>query len=212
MQASRGDAYPGHSSRGENPLYPLTFDRRLVRRLLHDSVQAAQNIKTGSFIWPVPPPSVTRHTQQDDLSNAVQEAVSDYVELRGLNGLCPDVTKWSAPPGPAAFLDAGLPKPAGPGSLPRGLAGRPAHRPARGVSGEEPARGKESLGKLDSIASGSDNSTVVDEDDAGGGNGREARPELRPEGRRKRSSSSSIPSPTWEAEGPEGFISQVRRL
>lgn len=51
----------------------------------------------------------------------MSEAVSDYVELRGLHGLCPDVGNWGPPPSPAAFLDSGLPKPSGTGSLPLGL-------------------------------------------------------------------------------------------
>lgn len=62
---------------------------------------------------------------QDKLAAAVADAVSDYVRLRGLHGLCPDVRKWSSPPGPAAFLDAGLPKTSGPGSLPHGLSANP---------------------------------------------------------------------------------------
>lgn len=148
----------------------------------------------------------------------MQEAVSDYVELRGLNGLCPDVTKWSAPPGPAAFLDAGLPRTAGAGSLPRGLSERPGLPPAREVLGES-GRGKNSSGKPHGIACGGSESTVVDQDDAGGGC-RAACPELPPERERRRKkssldsvrSSSSIPPPTWEAEGPEGFVSQVRRV
>lgn len=48
--------------------------------------------------------------------------MSDYVRLRELGCLCPDVRKWGSPPGPAAFLDAGLPKLGGPASLPSGLA------------------------------------------------------------------------------------------
>lgn len=62
---------------------------------------------------------------QDKLAAAVADAVSDYVRLRGLHGLCPDVRKWSSPPGPAAFLDAGLPKNSGTASLPHGLSANP---------------------------------------------------------------------------------------
>lgn len=47
---------------------------------------------------------------QEELSNAVDEAISDYIHLRGLKGLCPDVHQWGPPPSPAAFLDSGLPK------------------------------------------------------------------------------------------------------
>lgn len=145
--------------------------------------------------------------RKGDLSIAVREAVSDYVELRGLNGLCPDVTKWSPPPGPAAFLDAGLPKTGGAGSLPRGLAAVTPGRRALGEDRGEPQEGQKGKGSP-SIDNG-----------CGEYNDGKRRPysRLQPGARRKRSScdsiisTSSIPSPTWEAKGPEGFTSQVRR-
>lgn len=85
------------------------------------TIQATEVLRRA---YPAVAPKTTAlsaSTQQDDLSNAVAEAISDYVQLRGLNGLCPDVRQWGSPPGPAAFLDAGLPKIEGSGSLPRGL-------------------------------------------------------------------------------------------
>lgn len=96
--------------------------------------------------------------------------MSDYVRIRGLNGICPDVRKWKCPPGPAAFLDAGLPKISGPASLPHGLLTKPATASLWG-----------------SRAGSSKGST-------------------RGSGRNKLS---SVLSPTWETEGPEGSISQV---
>lgn len=106
-----------------------------------------------------------------ELCSAVTDAVSDYIRLRALKGLCPDVRKWGSPPGPAAFLDAGLPKTSGAASLPRGLSTLPVgtlqHNPCK-TSSRESTRG-----------------------------------------RGRKESAGSIPSPTWEAEGPEGFVSQV---
>ena len=137
--------------------------------------------------------------------------MSDYVELRGLNGLCPDVTKWSQPPGPAAFLDAGLPKTGGAGSLPRGLSATPGRRPSgRGY------RGSQEDEKDENNHHNNGNNDCNDCTDSR----RRPHSRLLPGTRRKKkssfdsviSSSSSIPSPTWEAEGPEGFVSQVRQV
>ena len=130
----------------------------------------------------------------------------DYVELRGLNGLSSDVTKWSQPPSPAAFLDAGLPKTGGAGSLPRGLSAIRLRRPLRRRF-RESQQSEEGEGDFNK---GNDCNESVD-----------SRPQqhchLPPGTRRKKSSfdsiisnCSSIPSPTWEAEGPEGFVSQVQ--
>eukprot|EP00903_Cladosiphon_okamuranus_P015742 g14530.t1 len=147
-----------------------------------------------------------------DLSNAVQEAVSDYVELRGLNGLCPDVTKWSQPPGPAAFLDAGLPKAGGAGSLPRGLSCVPGRR----LFGDDCPGSREGS----NVAGNKKNKKESDCNDREN-NYHRKRPQSRlpneaHAARRKESSfdsvisnSSTIPSPSWEAEGPEGFVTQV---
>ncbi|CAM9282717.1 unnamed protein product [Ectocarpus sp. 12 AP-2014] len=157
----------------------------------------------------------------DDLSRAVKEAVSDYVELRGLNGLCPDVRKWSSPPAPAAFLDAGLPKTGGTGSLPRGLLPSVSSSTAVGAPGE--VRGYSSEGKIQVKQSGTTSGTSVENvaSFADGGNShvhdgkRRLSPGSRHGGRRRSSLdsvASSIPQPSWEAEGPDGFISQANVL
>ncbi|CAM9181300.1 unnamed protein product, partial [Scytosiphon promiscuus] len=121
----------------------------------------------------------------DDLSGAVKEAVRDYVELRGLKGLCSDVKKWSAPPGPAAFLDAGLPKTRGVGSLPVGLTAS-----CKPVGGAVPYR-EPWYRKKDTRRSFTSHSGRYDRRSSLG------------------SVNGSIPSPTWQAEGPEGSVSQV---
>ncbi|CAB1117471.1 unnamed protein product [Ectocarpus sp. CCAP 1310/34] len=157
----------------------------------------------------------------DDLSRAVKEAVSDYVELRGLNGLCPDVRKWSSPPAPAAFLDAGLPKTGGTGSLPRGLLPSVSSSTAVGAPGE--FRGYSSEGKNQVKQSGTTSGTsvenVVSFADNGSSHVHRGNRRLSSGSRhgvRKRSSldsvASSIPQPSWEAEGPDGFISQATSM
>lgn len=127
------------------------------------------------------------------------------MELRGLNGLCPDVTKWSAPPGPAAFLDAGLPNTGGGASLPRSLSVTSGRRSFGQGFRKSPEHNK-------SARSNSEDSGCCDEcNDV-----RRPHSRLQPGVRLKKSrndsvvsTSSSIPAPTWEAEGPEGLVSQV---
>lgn len=168
---------------------------------------------------PYPPRQLLLFGSQDDLSSAAKEAVRDYVELRGLKGLCPDVRKWSPPPGPSAFLDAGLPKTTGTGSLPVGLSANCI--PVGGAGqGREPwcrktddksAGGRGSMG---SSTSGRENRSGKSSSNLCQGRERASVSRL---GRYKRRSSfdsvnSGVPSPTWEAEGPEGFVSQVNRV
>ncbi|CAM9885497.1 unnamed protein product [Ectocarpus sp. 4 AP-2014] len=157
----------------------------------------------------------------DDLSRAVKEAVSDYVELRGLNGLCPDVRKWSSPPAPAAFLDAGLPKTGGTGSLPRGLLPSVSSSTVVVASGE--FRGCSSEGKNQvkpsGATSGASVENVVSFADDGSSHVHDGNRRLSSGSRhgvRRRSSldsvASSIPQPSWEAQGPDGFISQAMSM
>lgn len=176
------------------------------------------------------------HAPQGDLSNAVKEAVSDYVKLRGLNGLCSDVRKWNPPPGPAAFLDSGLPKLAGVGSLPRGLCADPNLSPLgeeglrecgggnkgnRHKDRRNPTRNSTATVDLSSAGNSSNdgdrssNGNRKEGDSKDGCSERESSLSFRPESCKKnrvrsRVSRDSIPSPTWKVEGPEGFVSQVK--
>lgn len=183
---------------------------------------------------------------QGDLSSAVTDAVRDYVRLRGLNNLCPDVKKWSPPPGPSAYLDAGLPKITGDASVPRGLllASYPSGTPKNAYYRENGGRGgtcpssapsnnsyccgiKGSGSGMDGSGAsknypfgengGGDGSGLYPsgaskvspcwEDGRGGGGGGGMRKGVGVGVGHKRSN--SIPPPTWETKGPEGFNSQV---
>ncbi|CAM9276755.1 unnamed protein product, partial [Laminaria digitata] len=135
------------------------------------------------------------------LSSAVSDAVADYVHLRGLNGLCPDVKKWSPPPRPAAYLDAGLPKLGGDASVPRGLLVTcpfGASTSKKGDSSCRDSRSNKSGGsaykKIDCSGRGSSRNNSEGGMWSGGGG-------------HKRSN--SIPPPTWESKGPEGIVRQV---
>lgn len=192
---------------GTFPIHKPTLAHRPARRF-------PETIVTRTF-------TDSSDNAQDDLSGAVKEAVSDYVELRGLNGLCPDVRKWSSPPAPAAFLDAGLPKTGGTGSLPRGLLPSVSSSNVVGAPGE--FRGHSSQGKNQVKHSGNSSGTSVDNvvsfTQDGSSHVHDGNRRLSSDSRqgvRRRSSldsvASSIPSPSWEAEGPDGFVSQVMSM
>lgn len=157
-----------------------------------------------------------------DLSCAITDAVSDYVRLRGLNNLCPDVKKWSPPPGPAAYLDAGLPKISGDASVPRGLLlasyppatskgnhgggfGSTAGTRPSGAASKDNDCGISGSGN-EMHCSGTSENYPCGENRRGGGGGGGGTQKGVGMGLKR---SNSIPSPTWEMKGPEGFNSQV---